>query len=230
MAPKMRNMKRNLAFCVIILTILFYALPPTFIALAKPDDSNLQLVIVQQDKEANNQENNNGNIGKGQYKSKVENGQNSGNDNKNNGPKAGNGNPNQGNNNQGNPGNNGAGTNKQPGNNGNGNGNPGNGNPGNASADNGNNKGSDNLNADKEDRGVADTANSIMDAIGRGTKNAAEVLKAIPAKIVPTAIEAAEHLGATLAEKLEGIANFIKGIFGTASPAMVSENTGVSKE
>lgn len=203
MALMTRIKKHNLTLWLIIVSFLFFALSPTSIALAKPDESSMPTVNSQQENQASSQENNNSNIGEGQEKNK---------DNKQS-----EGNPNQG-------------KNSQPGNNGKGNSN-GNGNPdGNASSDKDKNRG--NLNPDnsnKERRGMADTASPIMGAIGRGTKDAAEMLKSIPAKIVPAAIEAAEYLGAALAEKLKAIAGFIQGIFGTASPAMVSESSGATK-
>lgn len=225
-----RIKKHNLTSWLIILSFLFYTLSPS-IAQAKPDESSMPSVIGQQNSQTSNQESNNGNIGKGQVKTK-DNNQNNGNYNQGKNSPPGQGNANQGNNNKGNPGNNGADPNNRSGNNGKGNPN-GNGNPDeNASTNKDNSKGNDSLNADnpdKERRGAADTAGSIVDAIGRGTKDAAELLKSIPAKIVPTAIEAAEYLGAALAEKLEAIANFIQGIFGTTSPAVVSESTGATE-
>lgn len=221
--------KHNSTLWLIIVSFLFFALSPTSIAQAIPDESSMPSVNSQQPNQASRQENNNGNIGKGQEKTK-DNKQNEVNPNQGKNSQSGNGNPGQGNNSKGNMDNNGADPNNQPGNNGKGNSN-GNGNTdGNASSDKDKNRGSLNTdNANNEGWGVADRADSIVDAIGRGTKDAAEVLKAIPAKIVPAAVEAAEYLGAALAEKLEAIADFIQGIFGTTSPAMVSESTGATE-
>ena len=225
-----RIQKHHLSSWLIILSFLFFALSPTAIAQAKPDDNSMQSVIGQQNDQASSQENNNGKIGQGQDKAKADNRQNDGNYNQGKNSQSGQGNANQGNNDKGNPSNNGADPNDQPGNNGPGN-SKGNGNPdGNASSDKDKNRG--NLkadNANQKGRGAAAKADSMVDAISRGTRDAAEVLKSIPAKIVPTAITAAENLGAALAEKLEAIADFIQGIFGTTSPAMVAESTRASE-
>ena len=219
MALMTRIRKHHLAAWLIILSFLFLALSPPAIAQAKPDDSSLPSVNSQQNNQPGNQENNNGTIGKGQAPAN-DNSPNDGNNNQGQKSPSGKGNPGPGNNNKGsNP-------NNQPGNNGPGNSN-GNGNPdGNASSDKDKNGG--NLKADdanQKGRGAAAKADSMVDAVSRGTRDAAEVLKSIPAKIVPTAITAAENLGAALAEKLAAIADFIQGIFGTASPAMVADST-----
>lgn len=213
MGPMARLIKRNVSLSLIILFVLFYVLPMESIAAPKNAEGTTQPVITQQNSNSNKQGSNNSEAVPGQEKVKDNKGQSIGNNGKKD--NANNGSDNQGNNNQGS---------KDNGiNNGNeaknGNGNP---SDGKETVGNGRNKSENNGLGE----GVAAKTFSFFGAIGRGTNKVAGVLKSIPAKAVPTAVAAAQALGANLADKLEALAQYVKGMIGIVNTGAGPQGAG----
>lgn len=233
-----RLIKRNVSFSLIILFALFYVLPPESFAAPKNADSTTQPVITQQNSKSDNQGSNNRDTVPGQEKVKENKDQNIGNNGKND--ETNNGNDNQGsndrdtvpgqekakenkdqntvNNNKKEKTNNGSDNQGNVTNNGNG-------------EKNGNDKIGNDLNESANNglgESIVTKTNSFFEAIGRGTNKVAGVLKAIPAKAVPTAVAAAQALGANLADMLEALAQYVKGIIGIVNPVASSQGAGAT--